>query len=368
MIFLIGAFTMLHVIFYFSLTFHWKRIHKPTPHGSQLSFSIVIPVRNESNNIQRILSCIESQTYPKELFEVIIVDDFSEDDTAIKVQKLAEKSDVTIRTIQLVNQENQGKKHALTEGVRQSKFDLIITSDADCWMGENWLKSYNDMFDDTINMITGPVSIVGKGLFGRLQQVEFAGLLGFGAVTLQKESPSMCSGANLAFRKEAFDEVGGYTNNLFVPSGDDEFLLFNIMRRFPHSAKFLKTEEAVVYTSAHSSLSSFINQRTRWTSKWKYNRNWKVRFGAVLFFFDYLFFFLAVILGVVGNLNGYLLLGVLLLRNISLIAFISPINKFLKGKSSFIPLVIFQIIYPMHVLFMGMNSIFGTYTWKGRKY
>ncbi len=368
MIFLIGAFTIIHVIFYMNLAFHWRRIQEPSIKEQLLPFSIIIPVRNESENIHRILECLQYQSYPKELYEVIIIDDFSEDDTIKMVHEINNTTNLSIRIFQLTDPTRKGKKYALTEGVKQATYDWIITTDADCWMNEGWLKSFNNVFEDNINMVAGPVSIVGSGLFGRLQQVEFAGLIGFGAVTLQEENPSMCSGANLGFKKQAFEAVRGYENNLFIPSGDDEFLLYNIMTSFPHSTRFLKASEAVVHTAAHSRLSSFINQRTRWTSKWKYNKNWKVRFSAILFFLDYLLFIVAVLLTIIGEMDKYYLLMVLGLRYISLLLFVAPINSFLKGKNSLFPFLLFQIIYPLHVLFMGMNSIFGTYTWKGRKY
>jgi len=178
----------------------------------------------------------------------------------------------------------------------------------------------------------------------------------------------MCSGANLGFRKSAFEAVGGYDDNLFTPSGDDEFLLHSIMRQFPHSARFLKSQDAIVSTPAHSKLSAFINQRTRWTSKWKYNRNHKVRWNAVLFFFDYLFFYLALLGAFLSWFNPFVIAIIVLIRFCSIFLFVDSVNRFMKGKPSFWPMLIFQIIYPLHVLFMGMNSIFGSYTWKGRKY
>ncbi|MEO1253986.1 MAG: glycosyltransferase [Bacteroidota bacterium] len=368
MIFLIGGFTILHVFFYCFLAYRWRYIPKPEEKGSSISFSVVIPVRNEEKTITNILECLECQNYPKNLFEVIVVDDFSEDATQEKVYQFASNSDVNIRVSKLTDKTKKGKKHALTEGVKKARFETIITTDADCQMGEKWLKSYADAFTHNLNMVAGPVAILGKNFFGRLQQVEFAGLIGFGAVTLQEENPSMCSGANLGFKKKAFEAVGGYRNNLFIPSGDDEFLLFNIMKQFPHSTSFLKSEDAVVYTQAHSRLSSFVNQRVRWTSKWKYNKNWKVRLSAILFFFDYLFFYVALISGFLGTIDLRIIVSIIVLRYTSLSLFVSPVNRFLKGKSSVLPLMIFQIIYPLHVLFMGMNSIFGSYTWKGRKY
>ncbi|WP_425391828.1 glycosyltransferase [Ekhidna sp.] len=368
MIFLIVSFTVLHVFFYLGLAFGWRRMPKVYKNESLIPFSVIIPVRNEENTIYQILRHLEKQDYPKELFEVIVVDDFSDDTTVDQVIQSKDALSITIHLIQLEDENKQGKKHALTAGVNAAEHETILTTDADCLFGDHWIRSFNDAFDETTNMVAGPVAIQGKGLFARLQQVEFAGLMGFGAVTIAKENPSMCSGANLGFRKRAFEEVGGYTNNLFTPSGDDEFLLYNIMHRFPHSTRFLKSEGGIVNTPAHLKLSSFINQRVRWTSKWKYNKNRKVRASAILFFFDYLFFLVGIIGAIMGFFNPFLVGCIALVRFIAMWVFVAPINRFLRGKGSFFPLLIFQIIYPLHVLFMGMNSIFGSYTWKGRKY
>lgn len=368
MLILIGISTALHVIFYLKLALGWRKIPTISKKESLDAFSVIVPVRNEESNMKQILSRLAEQNYPKHLFEVIIADDFSSDSTAEVVRDLQKSLDIDIRLVQLTDISKQGKKHALTVAVESAKYETIITTDADCWFSDNWISTYNNCFEKNTKMVAGPVRIEGGGLFGRLQQVEFAGLMGFGAVTISHENPSMCSGANLGFRKKAFQEVGGYSNNFFTPSGDDEFLLFNIMKAFPNSTQFLKDKEAIVSTSAHIDIRSFINQRIRWTSKWKYNKNWKVRLSAVLFFIDYLLFCTA-IYGIAFDLISIQsVITIVALRFLSLYIFVAPINNFLKGKNSLWPLLAFQIIYPMHVLFMGMNSIFGSYTWKGRKY
>ena len=368
MIILVIAFTTLHVCFYLILAHGWRKIPATDPGKSMKSFSVIIPVRNEESNIEHLLQRLENQNYPKEFYEVIVADDFSDDQTVSIVENQKELLNINLSLVNLTDPAKQGKKHALTAAIKASKFEIMLTTDADCSPGVDWIKSYNEAFEHEINMLAGPVAIQGEGIFAKLQQIEFAGLIGFGAVTISKEDPSMCSGANLGFRKKAFEAVGGYENNLFTPSGDDEFLLFNIMRRFPNTTGFLKDNRALVNTKAHLKLRSFLNQRTRWTSKWKFNKNWKVRLSAVLFFLDNLIFYGAIAASLVGHIGIGILLSICSLRFISILIFLNPINRFLKGNSTFFPLLALQIIYPMHVLFMGMNSIFGSYTWKGRKY
>src|SRR5690606_24407046 len=105
-------------------------------------------------------------------------------------------------------------------------------------------------------------------LFSALQAMEFASLIGSGAATLALGIPVMCNGANLAFRKEAFQQAGGYGDNNHVPTGDDVFLLRRIFSHDPRSVRFNAFPESVTETEPASTLSEFVRQRIRWASKW----------------------------------------------------------------------------------------------------
>ena len=142
MIFLIGAFTVLHIFFYLRLAFGWRRIPKVFRKEGLIPFSVIIPVRNEANTIGQILKHLSGQNYPKDLFEVIVVDDFSDDDTVDQVIQSKDSLDISIRLVQLEDESQQGKKHALTAGVKASAHETIVTTDADCWFGENWIRTY----------------------------------------------------------------------------------------------------------------------------------------------------------------------------------------------------------------------------------
>lgn len=367
MILLAIVFTLMHTLLSLYFRQGWGKIQPTHIATSDKSFSIIIPVRNEESVIEKLLTCIAFQEYPKDKFEVLVVDDFSEDKTAERVKAIQTKFDINIQLISLDNPETSGKKYALTKGVESARFDYILTTDADCQMGPQWIASYAASFKDN-EFMAGPVALKGGGLFANIQQVEFAGLLGFGAVTLSKHNPSMCSGANLGFTKKAFKEVGGYENNIQIPSGDDEFLLYNVLKKYPGKASFLKNKSAVVLTPAQQSIRRFINQRIRWTSKWKHNKNWKTRLAAILFFFDYVTLIALIIGTISGAYLWYYLPILLLVRTFSDGIFTNPISRFLGNRSNITALIAMQIIYPFHVLLMGLNSIFGSYTWKGRKY
>ena len=367
MIHLLLVFSAIHVVFFLVLAIGWRSIPLATAKSVNAQLSVIIPVRNEEGVIEKLLRCLEMQEYEKDSFEVLVVDDFSEDGTRELVKSLCKELDMNVKLICLDNPLESGKKRALTKGVENAAYDFIITTDADCVMGPYWLASYAAGIHDN-KFLAGPVALKGKGLFSSLQQVEFSGLIGFGAVTLNNNNPSMCSGANLGFDKSAFFEVGGYTNNLMIPSGDDEFLLFNIQRAFPGKVSFLKSKYAIVVSQTHTSLGAFVNQRIRWTSKWKYNKNIKLRLMAVLFFIDYSLFGLAIALTFLNELSLLLLISILFFRWFSNFLYISPIQRFTGNRNLVLPILVMQIIYPFHVFFMGVNSIFGHYTWKGRNY
>ena len=359
--------TLLYVTFYLTLAVEWTKIKPNIQRSSSTRFSIIIPVRNEEKVIEKLLVSLEFQEYDKENYEVIVVDDFSEDATVARVEELMKRFRMDLRVFSLEDVAQTGKKIALTKGIEAAKNDFILTTDADCQMGPYWLSSFAENAS-TKKFIAGPVALKGSGLFAQMQQSEFAGLIGFGAVTMTKGSPSMCSGANLGFTKDAFLQVGGYTDNLDIPSGDDEFLLYHVYKKYPNEVLFLKSKAAIVVTEAHSKLSKFINQRIRWTSKWKYHKNRKLRLTAMLFFLDNLVFLAAFFLFLTSQISAQLFLPLLIARWLIIFVYILPIKKFLGHGRNFAGLLLMQIIYPFHILFMGLNSIFGRYTWKGRKY
>ncbi len=367
MIFLVGIFSFAHILFYLSLAWKWRNIVCKEKEGDH-ALSIIIPTRNEDENIECILIDLERQSYPKDKFEVIVVDDFSEDKTCQQARKIAETLALDFKILQLENLDEKGKKHALTRGVNEAKYELVLTTDADCRIGEKWIESYAHAFTEETHIVAGPVSLYGHGLFAQMQKIEFVGLMVFGAATLTSNNPSMCSGANLGFRKTAFCAVGGYKDNIHLPSGDDEFLLYDIMKKYPSSGSFLKAKDAVIQTKAHQSFHSFFNQRSRWISKWKYNKNWKLRLLALLFFSDYLVFVFAFIMTLFGKIPVDFIATAFVVRGASNYILLRSTSNFFHAGRVGSALFLLQIFYPFHVLFMGVLSIFGWYTWKGRKF
>jgi poly-beta-1,6-N-acetyl-D-glucosamine synthase len=194
--------------------------------------SVIIPVRNEAKQMERLLVNLAKQHYTN--FEVIIMDDHSSDDT-LKIIRSYPMPQLSVHT-----NSGQGKKQAITEGVKRSAGQLIVTTDADCSFHPDWLKTMNRYFQDKkVLFLFGGVRIYDTpNFFTKMQAVEFASLIGSAAATAAFNIPTMCNGANLAYRKHVFEEVKGYEGNVHVPSGDDEFLMRKIHKKFPEGILF----------------------------------------------------------------------------------------------------------------------------------
>ena len=261
------------------------------------------------------------------------------------------------------------KKTAINLAIKNAVGTLILTTDGDCRVGVNWLKSFADDYESTkFKLISGPVTFHdSNSIFTKLQIVEFASLIGTGASSIFLKRPNMCNGANLCYEKEAFLAVNGFEGYENQPSGDDEFLMHKIAEKYPNQIGFLKNVQSVVVTHAQANLPAFINQRRRWASKWSAYKNISTSILAVYILLINLFFVISV--SILIFVQFYALLFLLIsFRIIIEFLFIGSVLSFLNRKKNilFIPLV--HIIYPFYVVYIGVASLQKGYKWKGRIY
>jgi len=225
--------------------------------------SVIAACRNEEKELPGLLSDIADQIFNHDLFELIIVDDNSTDST-LEIASGFKR----IKNLKVLKNTVKGKKGAIRTGVDASDGALVITTDADCRMGNTWLKTIVSYFAfDNPDMIICPVKLESsKGFFRRFQELEFLGLQGITAGTAADFNPVMCNGANLAFKKESYLKHAGNLHEELL-SGDDIFLLHNIKRESGNRILWLESDEAIVTTRLSDTLFSFFRQRARWISK-----------------------------------------------------------------------------------------------------
>jgi biofilm PGA synthesis N-glycosyltransferase PgaC len=227
--------------------------------------SVVIACHNEQKNLPKLLESISKQNYPENLFELIIIDDNSTDKTLEIAEDFSYKKKIVI-----LNNSGKGKKKAIRSGITASKGTLIITTDADCIMGSNWMRTIAAFYEfNKPEMIVCPVKIESAtGFFGRFQELEFISLQGITAGSALMKKATMCNGANLAFTREAYLE---HSQNLHdeINSGDDIFLLQSLKNMSRSKILWLESSDVMVTTKGSSTLNSFVKQRSRWISKVK---------------------------------------------------------------------------------------------------
>lgn len=331
------------------------------------NITVILPVRNEELNIQALLTDLENQTYNKIYFEVIVIDDHSSDSTREKVLAFKQRSKLNLQLISLKT--NQGKKAAATFGVSKAKGDIIVCTDGDCRLPNNWLSTYSAFFDEFQPvMVSGPVRMLAQTFFGNYQSVEFSTLIGFGAATLSVGAASTCNGANMAYLRSAFLDIGGYQGNEHVASGDDEFLLQKMHAQFPGKVLFMKSKEAIVSTSPQPSIRQLVNQRIRWSSKLKFHSGHLLKLASLFVFLDFSSIFLLIPLTFVGLLSPMVLSIIILIRWLAEWRYLHRVNQFLSDEKRMLYYPLVSFIYPFYVLFLGIASIFGKYSWKGRSY
>lgn len=346
----------------------FKRLQQ---HEPQTSFSIIIPARNEEENIGHCLQSILLQSYPRHLFEIIVIDDHSTDTTATVVQTFQEQNN-NIHLIKLQDalrgkQLNAYKKKAIEMAVNEARGNWIITTDADCILQTNWLRVFDEYISNNkVLLVAAPVVFSkDKTILSLFQYIDFMALQAATAATVSKGFHSMCNGANLAYNKAAFFEVDGFKGIDNIASGDDMLLMNKIKNKFPQSIGYLFSREAIVTTQPMHSWSSFFNQRIRWASKAdKYDDKslLPVLLGVYLFNLHLFTLFFA---GMFCLKFLWLCLILVLIKTLLEWILMYKASIFF-GRISFVQ---FTLLQPLHIIYMviaGWLGKFGNYRWKGR--
>ncbi|WP_210465141.1 glycosyltransferase [Rufibacter roseolus] len=350
----------------------WKKIPIPklSPDTPPAFFSVIIPVRNEGQNIISLLQDLERQQYPASHYEVIVVDDHSEDATPELVRQFQGQTSMSLTLLFLANFPGKRQKKAAVEiGIRHAQGDWIACTDGDCRLSPQWLQTFNQIRQsENPKMISGPVMYAPtQTLWQQLQALEFSALIGVGAASIAVQKPTMCNGANLAYEKAAFFAVNGFQGNEQVPSGDDEFLLHKIHQKYPGQITFAKAGEAVVQTPPAATVSQFLHQRVRWASKWKYYQSWSSQVLAVVVLGANISV-LVVLLGAVFNYWPWWLGGIVLTTKIVPDALLLQQVLGLFGKKRLLSLLwLLQLVYVPYIVLTAVLGLRGKYHWKGRQ-
>ena len=313
--------------------------------------SIVVSARNESKNIGNLLDDLLKQKYDKDLIEIIVVNDRSEDDTGDILNRYANiHRIIKIVTINKTYSSLSPKKYAISKAIEIAKGDIILSTDADCRLNKLWLHSMVSYFSPEVGAVAGGVILhPTKWIFSYLMTIDaimnnliIDGSLGW-------NFPMACKGGNFAYRRCVYYEVGGFTGLEKSLSGDDDLLLQKISRMSNWKIRNCMNRGALVESFAPSNAAHFLSQRKRHISASKYfSKN--IQFIYSMYFFSKLFMFIS-FLWILFNIgiNNPISYFILFLYSLTLIMLLDVSKNNMQKK--------YLLFYPLWELYYLLNHI-----------
>lgn len=359
-------------------SYGWKKLpvwEVPSDYVPSVKCTVIIPARNEAENLTECLESIANQSYPSSLVQVLVIDDHSEDETLAIARDFAERYP-HFEALELKahlpegKQLNAYKKEAIDLGVSKANGELIVTTDADCVLLPDWLMLMCSFYEvKKYAFIAAPVGFHReRSLFERFQSLDFLGMMCTTAGGIHLGIKNMANGANLAYAKAAYREVNGFSGIDHLATGDDILLMQKIAAARPGKTAFLKNEKATALTLAKPSVSSFISQRVRWASKSTDYKEWLVTF-ILGWVFVYSVFIVVTpfLLPFVGTKALGLFVVLFAVKIVTDFCYLGMMAKFFRREDlmkSYLPAQLMHIFYIVSVGILG--NLVKRYDWKGR--
>lgn len=333
-------------------------------------FSIVIPFRNEEENLNSLLNTLLDIEYKNNDFEVIFVDDESTDKSREIISSFLKKSTIDFSIIDNERLSYSPKKDAVTKAVKNAKYNWIITTDSDCYLPESWLLTFNNFINSKQpKMIVAPVTFTSNGsFFEEFQYLDFLSLQNatIGAFGIKK--PFLSNGANLAYRKDVFEKLNGFDNNNSIASGDDVFLLEKYFNNYPEDVHYLKSYDALVATKPEKNLKNLVQQRVRWAAKTTSYNNWFGRLVGLLILLMNATVLDSILFALIGLLSWNELLIILITKFSVDFIFLNKTTTFFKKSICLKFYLINALLYSFFSVYVAFYAMLFNYKWKGRTY
>ncbi len=362
----------IYVVFILQLIFGFDKVKTfvRTDEKPVTKFSIIVPFRDEEKNLPKLLKSISKLNYPKDLFEIILIDDFSTDASErVYIKWRMENGLIETTLLENLRLSNSPKKDAISRAIPILKHEWVVTTDADCTVNKNWLLILDNFIQkNNIEMVVGAVVYKTKNnWFHQFQQLDLLSLQGTTIGSFGIGKPFMCNGANFAYTKKLFNEIGGFGGNNKMASGDDVFLLQKALKNHADKVHYLKNTDTIVKTKPENDLYKLFMQRVRWASKTTgYSGYYSKSLAIVVLAMN-----LSLVVGLYLLITNFLYWQTLLI-DFSVKYFVDYLlllksNQYLR-KGKFIFPLASSLVYPFFSSFVGLYSLVGGFTWKERNF
>lgn len=367
------ALALAYCFILYSYLKYWRALGEYLPAPSALpttSVTVLIPARNEADNIQECLASIFKQDFPADLLEVIVIDDHSEDQTAALARAAGAR---VLSLAEFINsqQEQSFKKLAIEIGIQHASGKLIVTTDADCIVPKQWLHLIVTFYQEKrARFIAAPVNFHNESnALERFQSLDFMGMMLITGAGIHSQFMRMCNGANLAYPKAIFEKVNGFEGVDHLASGDDMFLMQKVAKRYPNDVYFLKNSAATVKTKAKPDWNSFLQQRIRWGTKSSSYQEIQVTAVLALVFFLCCNLFLSLLLTLIWDVRIFgLFLFQLSLKIVADFFLLRTAARYFGRTDLMHSFWSAQWYHILYIVVVGtLSNLRKTYIWKGRR-
>jgi 1,2-diacylglycerol 3-beta-glucosyltransferase len=225
--------------------------------------SVVIAARNEEKLLSSCLESVTEQTYPKDRYEIIVVDDNSTDGTEAICRDFAG----TYSHLTYLKAEEDaalpGKTNALDQGIQKARGEVILVTDADCTVPPTWVEYTAKRYAPGVGIVGGVTVQRASSWFEGMQSLDWAFLLGLAAAGVARRNPLSTIGNNLSFRKSAYQDVGGYRKIPF--SVTEDFMLFqSIVKTKKWDYLYPVDGRVLVVSQPCATFRELLRQKHRW--------------------------------------------------------------------------------------------------------
>ncbi|NUN09345.1 MAG: glycosyltransferase [Ignavibacteriaceae bacterium] len=331
--------------------------------------SVIVPVRNEFENISELINSLSEIDYPDDLLEIVIVDDESTDGSSELLSNLISGKMKIMRIHRESGNYSVGKKGAIEYGIEHSSGEIILVTDADCKVSKSWVKSIVTRFRGNTGVVSGPLFIeTPSGFIRNIFLLEQAGILIAAAGLIENGTPVTCSGANLAYLRKAFQEVEGYQGFNNVASGDDDLLMQKIHSTGIYRVAYAWDTNALVHTKTAGSSAEFLKQRSRWASKiLLYKNRLTLIVLSLIFLFMVSFTLMTTWVIVKPEFLMILIAAYLLKMNYDYRVLLAGKRLFFKDFK-FLLFLAGSFIHPFYLIFSTISGQLTSVKWKGRDF
>ncbi len=356
------VFSYIYLIYSFYKGLKNTKSFNPNQESELSQLTCIIPFRNEQDNLKQVINCLINQKLNSEYYEVILIDDYSTDNSYNLAQQLINKHS----NFRLIQNQSLGKKSAIKLGVENALSPYIVTTDADCIHHPNWLytiSKYISIYKS--DLIIAPVVLSPvKTFLDYFQHLDFLSLVSSGAGACEIKKPIMCNGANLVYTKELYTKSIPHVLNKYS-SGDDIFLL-QYAKSIKAKITFLRNQDTIVKTEPVETLNGLIRQRVRWASKSKgYSDKYTILVAWEIF-----------LVNIISVLIPFTYFITPSLFYTSCILFLSKIYidykllhtgaKILNTSFKTNTFLLIQLIYPVYITYIVLYAMIGKVRWKNR--